>query len=94
VEDLETRVTQIATSLWGPYGNNGLSRTNQEHGRQIGELYEKTENLNTNLERRMGAIETKIEERIGGLYRLVATLMVTVVAGMIGTIIMLVVTRG
>lgn len=82
-DDNKTLLIKMSTTLWGAFGTNGLLGTSKDHARQIGELYGKTEELSTQLER-----------RLAGIYRLVATLTVTILVSAIGIIATLVLTRG
>lgn len=82
-EGMETTVTKLATTVWGAWGTNGLNRKSQEHSEQIGELFGKHSQLSEELER-----------RLGGIYRMLATLTVSMLVGAVGIIATLVVTKG
>jgi hypothetical protein len=82
-DDDQTLLTQLATTVWGAFGNNGLNRKSQEHSEQIGELFGKHSQLSEELER-----------RLGGIYRMLATLTVSMLVGAVGIIATLVVTKG
>ncbi len=81
-EDDNEMLTKLATMVWGPFGNNGLNGKSQEQSKQIGELYGRTEQLGNELER-----------RLGGIYRMLATLTVSMLVGAIGIIATLLVTK-
>lgn len=80
--DTEKLLTQISTTLWGAYGSNGLNAESKRHGEQIGQLFGKTEQISSELER-----------RLGGIYRMLATLTVSMLVGAFGIIATLVVTK-
>jgi hypothetical protein len=80
-DDQET-LTKLTTTVWGAFGTNGLNKTSQDHARQLGELYGKNE-----------ALSNELERRLGGIYRMLATLTVTMLVGAIGIIGTLLVTK-
>jgi len=81
--DSSSLLVQIATTLWGAYGTDGMNGKVQEHSRQLGELQGRIEELSGQLER-----------RLTGIYRLIATLTVTILVSAIGIIATLALTTG
>lgn len=74
-------LTKLATVVWGAYGTNGLNKTVQDHGRQIGDLYGRDETTRTEVAKQIGEVENRLNDKLDGLYKLVATLMITVLIG-------------
>lgn len=74
-EETDKRLVRLETTMWGAFGNNGLNRKSQEHSEQIGELFGKT-----------SALGEEIERRLGGIYRMLATMAITMVVGLVGII--------
>ncbi len=76
-------LTQLATTVWGAFGNNGLNKKVEDHSEQIGELYGK-----------VGGLSEELERRLAGIYRMLATLTVTMFVGALGIIATLLATKG
>lgn len=81
-DETEKTLTKLVTTIWGAYGTNGLNAEVRRHGKQIGELYGKT-----------GALGEEIERRLGGIYRMLATMAVSMIIGLIAIIGTLVATQ-
>lgn len=78
----DRRLLKVETVLWGPFGDNGVKGDVARHGEQIGELFSRGEIL-----------REQLYEKLDGLYRLMATLIVTILVGAGGIIATLVVTK-
>jgi hypothetical protein len=78
----EERLTKLETSLWGPFGTNGVKGAVERHSKEIGELYGRDE-----------ALREDLNHRLTGIYKLLLTTMVTVVVGAGGIITTLLVGR-
>lgn len=75
IEKQTERLAKVETTLWGGYGNDGLNARSNEHTRQIGELFEKNEQLNI-----------RVEERLAGIYSRLAILAGSLLVGCVGII--------
>lgn len=80
-DDDQTLLTQISTTLWGAYGTNGLNSDVKRHGEQIGELFGRDEALRNDLNTKMSDFEERVNGKLDGLYKLIATLIVSILVG-------------
>lgn len=90
--DLDQRLTKAETTLWGAHGSNGINGDVKRHREQIGELFGRDEAMRKDFTDRMDALEDRLRSRLDGLYKLMATLIVTILVGAGGIIATLVVT--
>lgn len=58
--DTGKRLTQLETTLWGVYGDNGLRSDVKRHGEQIGDLFGRDETLRQDLSNRVDAINSRL----------------------------------
>lgn len=75
----EDDLTRIKTVLFGFSGNNGLNRDTRDNADAIRKVDGRVDQLSHEIERRLGAI-----------YKMLATLTVTILVGLIGVIATLV----
>lgn len=90
----DVRLAKIETALWGAYGTNGLNSDVKRHNQQIGDLFGRDEAMRSEIDTRMRDFETRINDKLDGLYKLIATLIVSVLVGAGGIVATLVVTGG
>ena len=88
----EERLTKIQTTLWGAYGTNAPNSEVKRHGQQIGDLYGRDETLRQDVDARLSAMGERVNAKLDALYKLMATLIVSILVGAGGIIATLVVT--
>lgn len=85
-------LTKLATTVWGPFGSNGLNGDMKRLRQDIGELYGRDDAMRTDFGARMEAMEERMGDKLDGLYKLTATLIVTILLGAGSIVVTLVVT--
>lgn len=88
----DERLIQLETTMWGRFGTNGLNSDVKRHGEQIGDLYGRDETLRQEVDARISGLGEKVNAKLDGLYKLIATLIVSILIGAGGIIATLVVT--
>jgi hypothetical protein len=79
--DEEARFTRLETTVWGPHGENGLNGEVKKLRREVGELFGRDE-----------ALRKDVNAKLDDIYKLMATLIVTILVGAGGVIATLLVT--
>jgi hypothetical protein len=74
-DETDRLLVRISTTLWGAHGSNGLNAEVKHQREQIGTLHGKT-----------SALGEEIERRLGGIYRMLATMAVSMIVGLVAII--------
>lgn len=82
-DETDRLLVRISTTLWGAHGTNGLNGEVKHQREEIGKLHGKT-----------SALGEEIERRLGGIYRMLAVMAITMVVGLVGILGTLIITRG
>ncbi len=92
-DDDQTLLIKLATTVWGAFGDNGLNSDVKHHGEQIGDLYGRDETLRSDIDVRLRMLDERLNDRLGGIYKLLATLTVSMLVSAVGIIATLLVTQ-
>ena len=86
----DERLTKIETTLWGAYGTNGMNSDVKRHSEQIGELYGRDESMRKEIDGRLTALDARVSAGFTSMYKVLISLMISVIVsaiGIIGTLI-------
>jgi hypothetical protein len=89
----DSRLAVVEHTLWGRFGNNGLKGDLERLRGDIGKLFGRDDALRAEVDNRLGQLEQRLNDKLDGIYRLMLTLMVSILVGAGGIIATLVVTK-
>lgn len=89
----DERLAKIETTLWGAWGTNGLNSQVRRHSEQIDELFARDEALRQDIDRQLDALGERMENGFGQLYRLLISLLASVVVSAVGIVVTLLLTN-
>jgi hypothetical protein len=92
-EDPDTRLAVVEHTLWGRFGNNGLKGDLERLRGDIGKLFGRDDALRAEVGNRLGELEQRLNDKLDGIYRLMLTLMVSILVGAGGIIATFLVTK-
>lgn len=89
----DERLVKIETTLWGAYGTNGLNSQVRRQSEQIGELFARDETLRRDIDKQLDQLGERMEAGFTELYRLMVTIMASVVVSAVGIVVTLLLTN-
>lgn len=86
------RMTAIETTLWGRFGSNGINAEVRRNSEKIGDLYGRDETLRIDIDARIARLDERLNDGLSSIYRLITTLLGTVLVSTIGIVLTMVLT--